>query len=216
MREVFALINKEYNQERRQKYALNAILIYVVATLYIINLSFQQLDPLVWISMLWIILLFSTINACSRSFIQESNGSLLMFYSLVSPAKYLTAKYIYNLFWTLLLSAITLFGFILFFGNVFPSFGYISLILLVGGFGISANLTMSSAIASKGKGGAMLMAILSFPVMIPQLLLLIKLTKKALDGFAISGGYSLFVQLLAIDLIVVVVSYLLFPYLWRD
>jgi heme exporter protein B len=60
------------------------------------------------------------------------------------------------------------------------------------------------------------MAILSFPVIIPLLILLIKLSKNAMDGLDRASSYNEIAVLLAINLIVITVSLLLFPYLWRD
>jgi heme exporter protein B len=60
------------------------------------------------------------------------------------------------------------------------------------------------------------MAILSFPVIIPLLVVLIKLSKNAMDGLDRSVSYDEIGVLLAINVIVVTTSLLLFPYLWRD
>jgi heme exporter protein B len=60
------------------------------------------------------------------------------------------------------------------------------------------------------------MAILSFPIMVPLLITLIKLSKNAVDGLDVSVSYVYIGALLAINVIILVLSYLLFPYLWRD
>ena len=75
---------------------------------------------------------------------------------------------------------------------------------------------MISGIASKASNGGGLMAILSFPVIIPLLVVLIKLSKNAMDGLDRSVSYDEIGVLLAIKVIVVTTSLLLFPYLWRD
>jgi heme exporter protein B len=60
------------------------------------------------------------------------------------------------------------------------------------------------------------MAVLSFPVIIPLLVVLLKFSKNALDGLDRSVSLNEIWVLLAINGIVVSVSLLLFPYLWRD
>ncbi|MNL46159.1 hypothetical protein D3C87_1688460 [compost metagenome] len=60
------------------------------------------------------------------------------------------------------------------------------------------------------------MAILSFPVIIPVLIVLIKLTKNAIDGLDRSVSMDEIGLLLVINGLVAGVSLLLFPYLWRD
>ena len=60
------------------------------------------------------------------------------------------------------------------------------------------------------------MAILSFPVIIPVLIVLIKLTKNAIDGLDRSASLDEIGLLLIINALVAAVTLLLFPYLWRD
>jgi len=75
---------------------------------------------------------------------------------------------------------------------------------------------MISAIASKAGNNGTLMAILSFPVIIPVILLLIRISKSAMDGLARYLNYGNIGVLCAINVIVIATSLILFPYLWRD
>jgi len=87
--------------------------------------------------------------------------------------------------------------------------------VLLGSISFASVFTMISGIASKANNGA-LMAILSFPVIIPLLIVLIKLSKNAMDGLDRSVSLNEILVLGAINFIVITVSLLLFPYLWRD
>ena len=60
------------------------------------------------------------------------------------------------------------------------------------------------------------MAILSFPVIIPILLMAIRVSKNAIDGLDWSVSLDKIVTLMAINVIVAVTAYILFPYLWRS
>lgn len=60
------------------------------------------------------------------------------------------------------------------------------------------------------------MAVLSFPIMVPLLITLIKVSKDAVDGLAFSVSYSYLLVLSLLDLIIVTLSYMLFPYIWKD
>jgi heme exporter protein B len=88
--------------------------------------------------------------------------------------------------------------------------------ILLGALGFSTTLTMVSGIASKAGNNSVLMAILSFPVIIPMLLMLMKVSKNAMDGLDRASSSDEIVTLLAINAIVVSLSYVLFPYLWRS
>ncbi len=213
---IYQLVRKDILIEWRQKYAFNGILLYVFSTLFVIQMSFQKLRPDIWITLFWMVILFASVNAVAKSFLQESKGRLLYYYTLSSAEDIILSKLFYNFLLLLILSFITYFGFAVIFGNVIGNIGFFFLILVMGSLGFAANFTMISGIAAKGSGGATLMTILSFPVILPQLLFLIKLSKRAADGFDISVASKDIMALMAINMIVIIVSYMLFPYLWRD
>jgi heme exporter protein B len=75
---------------------------------------------------------------------------------------------------------------------------------------------MVAGIASKAENNAALMSILSFPDIIPMLLMVMKLAKNALDGLDRSVSGEEIVVLLALDAIVISLSLILFPYLWKS
>ncbi|PWS31296.1 heme exporter protein CcmB [Pedobacter paludis] len=218
-KEVKYLIHKEVLLEWRSKYTINGVLLYVVSTIFTCYLSFISLgtEKLIWNALFWIIILFASINGVSKSFLQETKGQQLYSYILASPAAILISKTIYN---TLLMLFLTTIALILY-AIVFDTFTPPDLILyyvavILGGISFSTVFTMVSAIASKAGNGGMLMAILSFPIIIPVLILLIKLAKNAVDGLPWENSYDEIGMLLVVNVVVVSVSLLLFPYLWRD
>jgi heme exporter protein B len=76
---------------------------------------------------------------------------------------------------------------------------------------------MLAAIASKAMQQASLMAILGFPVIMPQLLLLMRLSKVAFsETFAAGADSGIVWLLLALDASVVLLTLILFPFLWKD
>lgn len=216
-KELFILIKKELQTEWKQKFSFSGILLYVASTVFVSYLSFKVIDNvLVWNALFWIIMLFAATNAVAKSFIQESKGRLLYLYTIASPQSIILAKTIYNM---VLLTTIGFFNYI-FFGillndlvqNKFLFF----LTIILGSMGFAIVLTMISAIASKTNNNSSLMAILGFPILIPLLITLIRLSKISLEGLSLSVSYSYITVLLAINVIVVILAYLLFPYLWRD
>ena len=87
---------------------------------------------------------------------------------------------------------------------------------ILGSLSFATIFTMVSAIAAKAGNGGMLMAILSFPIVIPVLIVLIKLSKNAIDGLDRSVSLDDIGLLIVINVLITTVSLLLFPYLWRD
>lgn len=218
-REISLLFKKEVVLEWRQRYALNGILLYVVSAVFVCYLSFnlQQglLDIVTWNALFWIIMLFVAFNAISKSFIQERYGRLIYYYTIASPQGIILSKMLYNLLLMLVL-AITCFVFYaVVMGNPIQNIWLFGSNLLLGACGFSVTLTMISGIASKAGNSNTLMAILGFPVIVPMLLMIIKVSKNAIDGLAVSVSYDEVLVLLAINIIVGTVSYILFPFLWR-
>ena len=216
IKETATLIRKEFLMEWRSKYALNGILIYVFATVFICYLSFKKIDPITWNALFWIILLFTSINAIAKSFMQENRSRYLYYYTIVNPAALILSKIIYNLILMSLIAFICLFFYTVVFNNPIQEFAYYLLAVALGGLSFSSMFTMVSAIASKANNNSTLMAILSFPVIVPLLMLLIKLAKNAMDGIDRASSANEIGVLLLINIIVFAVSLLLFPYIWRD
>ncbi len=211
------LIRKELMLEWRSRYALNGILLYVVSTVFVCYLSFREIsNPPTWNALFWIIMLFASINAITKSFIQESRGRQLYYYTITGPQAIIISKIIYNIFLMLLLSVIALGFYSLVFKNPVGDPLLYMLSVLLGSISFASVFTMISGIASKSGAGGSLMAILSFPLVIPLLIVLIKLSKNALDGLDRSVSLDEIAILLAINVIVITTSLLLFPYLWRE
>lgn len=216
IKETATLIRKEFLMEWRSKYALNGILIYVFATVFICYLSFKKIDPITWNALFWIILLFTSINAIAKSFMQENRSRYLYYYTIVNPAALILSKIIYNLILMSIIAFVCLVFYTIVFNNPIQDLTYYLLAVALGGLSFASMFTMVSAIASKANNNSTLMAILSFPVIVPLLMLLIKFSKNAMDGIDRASSNNEIGVLLLINIIVFAVSLLLFPYIWRD
>src|SRR5690606_38257288 len=90
-------------------------------------------------------------------------------------------------------------------------------IVFLGGFSLSLVFTLMAAIAAKAQQNAAIMAILGFPLIIPQLLLLIRLSRSAFGEVFQDGAVMQITLLLAgLDIMVIVLALVLFPFLWKD
>ncbi len=105
--------------------------------------------------------------------------------------------------------------FTLFLGNPLHNALQFTLISFSGGLSLSLVFTFLAAIAAKAKQQAALMAIMGFPVIIPQLLLLLKISNAAFAQVQ-EGYWFMIVVVFALSAMVVVMSVILFPFLWKD
>lgn len=218
--EIWVLMQKDFRLEWRQRAALNGMLLYVGSTVFVCYLSFSlrggQLPAPAWNALFWIVLLFSAVNAVAKGFLQESRGRMLYYYTVVRPQAVILAKIGYN---ALLLLGLALVAFGLYavvLGNPVQNVPLFVGNVVLGAVGFASTLTLVSGIAAKATNSSTLMAVLGFPLMVPMLLLLIKVSKNALDGLEFDASQSSLLTLLALNMIVGAVSYLLFPFLWRS
>ena len=211
---------KDFRLEWRQRAALNGMLLYVGSTVFVCYLSFSLRGGIppapAWNALFWIILLFSAVNAVAKGFLQESRGRMLYYYTLVRPQAVILAKIAYNALLLLGLALAGLLLYLLILGNPVQNVPLFVGNVALGALGFASTLTLVAGIAAKATNSNTLMAVLGFPLMIPMLLLLIKVSKNALDGLEFEASRSSLLTLVALNMIVAAVSYLLFPFLWRS
>ncbi|WP_018344624.1 heme exporter protein CcmB [Cytophaga aurantiaca] len=218
--ETVALVKKEFLLEFRLRYMFNAVLVYLAGAIFICYFAFfgrgGDLSPMTWNALFWIIVLLASVNAASRSFLLERSSRHYYYYFLASPGAIILSKLIYNIVLLILMAMVGLALFTLMMGNAVQDLTMFIGITIIGASCLAATLTFIAAIAAQTQHSMTLMAVLSFPVVIPVLLILIKVSKSAIDGLERSLAYQDLMVLLAVNVITITVSYLLFPYLWKN
>ena len=213
---IYALVKKDVVLEIRQQHSFYGVLLYVVSTIFVLFLAMGSPEADVWNGLFWMIQLFVCINAVAKSFLQESRGRMLYFYSIAGPRDFVLAKLIFNGILMLVMSLMSLLLFLGLMGNPFVhAYKFIGLVCL-GGISLSLVFTFLAAIAAKAQQNAALMAIMGFPVIIPQILLLMKISSTAFSSVIQAGQSQMIWLLIGLDAMVVVLSTILFPFLWKD
>ena len=203
--------------EWRQKFAVGGLLLYAFSMVVIIGLSFGGgISPLVWNILLWLIILFAGINVVAKSFHAEAPGRNLYLYTLARPSAIILAKSLYNFLLLFFISSLSCMLFALITELEIPHVGWMILMLLLGSAALSANLSLLSAISSQADNRSILLAVLSFPLVIPVLLTLIKNTRYALDPNLSDPPLEGVSLLLGIAGVLTATSVLLFPFVWRN
>jgi heme exporter protein B len=214
-RECIALIYKEFLIEWKQKYAFGGLLLYVLSMVTVVALGFLgQMSVPTWNVTFWIIVLFAAVNTVARSFLAEQPGQMLYLYGMARPEAVILAKICYHalLLGLIALAALAAYLFLSEIGLSDPL--AMAGIVLLGSATFAANLTLVSAIAARAENRSTLLAVLSFPLVTPLLLLLIRLSLAAIEGRPLDTD-SL-ALLAGICAALGGISVVLFPVVWRD
>jgi heme exporter protein B len=218
--EIWHLLLKDLRLEWRQRTALAGLLLYVGGTVYVSYLSFTLRGGLppapAWNALFWIILLFAALGAAGRGLAQEPAGLRLYYYTVARPEAVILAKIFYNALLLLALAGPGLLLYTMLLGNPVQSMGLFAANVALGAISLASSLTLVSGIAARaGQAGGTLLAVLGLPVLVPVLLIVIKVSKNALDGLPWDVSQGPVLTLIALNFIVGAVSYVLFPFLWR-
>ncbi len=216
-RSVFTLLKKDLLLELRQQHTFFGILLYVASTIFVLYLSLDETDANTWNSLFWVIQLFVCVNTVAKSFLQEGRNRMLYFYSVASPVDFILSKLLYNVILMVLMSAISLLLFLIFLNNPVSNILRFTGIVVIGGASLSIVFTLMSAMAAKAQQNSALIAILGFPVILPQLLLLMRLSKSAFsEVFKTGAVLQLCGLILGLDILIIILAIILFPYLWKE
>ena len=216
LRQTCSFLSHEIRSEWRAPYVLQSTLLYVMCTVMIGYHSFQLIDAQTWNALYWIVMVFVAINSVSRSFLLESRQRAMFYYTLASPHVVLLARLIYNIVFLWLIAMLSAGAFAFFLGDMVENKTYFLLVLFLAALSLGSTFTMISALASRANNSYTMTSVMGFPVVIPQLLLLISQSNASIAGAEISSGSEELVALVAISMMIIILSFLIFPYLWRE
>jgi len=213
---LLSLIRKDLLIEWRQKHAFFGVLLYVGSTVFVIYMMSGQPDVRTWNALFWLTQLFVAVNSVAKSFLQEHPNRFRYYFTVVKPSTFLLAKMIYSLCLMLLISMLSLLLFCLLLGAPLQQTGLFVAITAVGSISLSTVFTFLSAIAARAQQNAALMAILGFPIITPVLMMLSSLAQKAILPVYQTDWWSLAGTLLMLDVLVIILGLILFPFLWQE
>ncbi|HYF29728.1 MAG TPA: heme exporter protein CcmB [Chitinophagaceae bacterium] len=216
LQHITELFKKDVLLEIRQQYTFYGIVLYVASTIFVLYLAMGQPEAIVWNGLFWMIQLFICINAVAKSFLQESRGRMLYFYSIAGPRDFILSKLLFNSILMVAMSLVSLIIFQLLLGNPLENFLKFVGIVCLGGWSLSLVFTFLAAIAARAQQNAAMMAILGFPLIIPQILLLMRISNTAFAQVVQGGLWQIVLLLIGLDILVIVLAVILFPFLWKD
>lgn len=116
----------------------------------------------------------------------------------------------------MVIALLSLLIFSVLFGNPIENLQLFFFNLVMGALGLSSAFTMVSAIAFNTTNRSIMMAVLGFPVIIPVLLLSISNSGKILDGNIWMQIQGNMLTLISVDVIIIALTFVLFPFTWKS
>jgi len=217
---ILAVVSKDVRSELRTRYAMNALLMFVVTSVATILFALRDDDVSTEVlsGMFWVVIFFTAMSGLSRIFIsEEERGTTMTLQLVASPSVVYLGKLIFNAGLTLALSsAVTLLYLIAFPAFIIKSMEIFTITIFLGSLGFAAAATIIAAIIAKASTKGTLYPVLSFPILIPLLMTVMKSTARALDGELFTAALGEFQVLVSYLMIMVAGSYLLFDYVWKE
>ncbi len=214
--QLLSLVRKDLLIEWRQKHTLFGVLLYVGATVFVVYMMSGQPETKIWNALFWLTQLFVAVNSVAKSFLQESHNRFRYYYTIVRPSTFLLAKMIYSVILMLAMSIVSLILFQVLLGDPLIQTALFVIIAALGSLSLSVVFTFLSAIAARAQQNSALMAILGFPLVTPVLMILSNLAIKAISPVYQPGWWNMALILVSLDVMVVVLGVILFPFLWQE
>lgn len=216
LKRIATLIKKDFTIDIRQKYALFGTILFAAGSAFIIYRTFPQVNAQSWNVLLWIITIYVAINAMTKTFVQESKHTFLYYYSIAKPEEIVLSKLVYNILFLSGMLGVILLAFTVFLGNPVKEIGLFFQGAAAGILGMAVILTFVSSVAGTAGENSTLMSILALPLMLPIVMLMSKITAVAMQLITDTTVGQDVLILGGIDLLLLGVTLIIFPSLWRS
>jgi heme exporter protein B len=215
-----AIFRKDLRSELRTRYAISALVMFVITTISIILFSLgsegASLNALS--GMLWVAVFFAAMSGLSRTFVtEEERGTSMTLQLVASPTAVFFGKLLFNLLLVIVLNVFVVTLYSLFITEfVIKTYSIFWGMVLLGSLGFAAAATIIAAIIARANTKGTLYPVLAFPILLPLLLTVINGTRLATEGAYFEEALGEFNILISYIVVVVAVSYILFDYIWKD
>jgi heme exporter protein B len=218
-KQAIAICKKDFSSELRTRYAVNALLMFIIVVISIIKFSFgeEKISSDMNAGLLWIIIFFSTSNGLSRVFTaEEERGTSLILKLTAESRSVMLGKLLFNTILTFVINLLIIVFYILITGLVIKNFAAFSATMSLGNLGLSAVMTIIAVLISKASSKGTLYPVLSFPLLLPLLLAAISATLLSIEGASFAGIAGELQMMGSYFIVIVTASFLLFDFIWNE
>lgn len=220
MKSSIIIFLKDWKSELRSRYSVNSLAMFILVAICVILFSVKDepLSPYLTAGLLWTVVFFSAMSGLSRTFVsEEERGTFLILQIIAKPLNVFSGKLLFNTLLVFLMNfVITLLFSLLFSAFIIKNIYLFTAVFLLGNFGIAISSTVIAAIISKAGAKGTLYPVLSFPVLLPLILILSELTNFSIDGKTFEESFAEILIIICYDVIMLTASVMLFDFIWKD
>jgi len=218
LKKAFAIVAKDMRVEFRTRYAINALLMFLLVSIAAVSVVVAEIEltPVLHAALLWLALFFSSMTGIAHSFVREEDGRTAPLLRLSAAGEVVFwGKFLVNLLILVMAAIIALPLYCLLMNIEFGSLEVHALGLGLGVIGLSGATTIVSAIVSQASARAALFTALSFPLLLPLIILSIEISTAAFAGGTIADVEMPLMLLFSYAGVMITASTMLFDYVWR-
>ncbi len=217
---AWAVFAKDVRLEFRNKYAINALLMFVLASMPLVlfamgqeNIGIREQSAL-----LWLIILFAGAVGLGRAFIsEEERGTVLILQLNTRPSMVYAGKLLFNFLLIFSVNVVALVAFIIFLQLAVEIWGLLLLTLALGAIGLAGATTLLAALIARSSNQGAVLPVLLFPLLIPLLISVVHATQSALiEHLGWDAAINDLMVLIGFAGVTITASVLLFDYVWND
>lgn len=219
IKKAIPILKKEILSEIRTRYALSTTLLFVLVAISIILFAFKDtvVESELVSGIYWIIMFFSANVGLSKSYISEEERGTGIFLKLISYRHdVFWGKLLFNIIYCAAINFISAFLlFLLLEVRVESIFSFI-LVIFFSSLCIGSIFSSTSAIISKANTKNALLPIISFPLIIPILIIGIEAINQSILGVQFNDSIRYIVSLFSFFGIYTIIFYIVFDQIWID
>lgn len=221
---AWAVARKDARIELRTRSALNGMVLFAVVTAVLVSFRLGPLgvsrDPSAVPTLsvlLWSAIFFAALNGLSRSFVREEELRTAPALRLaLPPLAVYGGKFLVNLGLLVLIEPLVTMLFMVLVNLRINQPGLFITTLTLGGLGLTSATTIIAALVARADGRGALFTVLSFPLLLPLLIVAVQTTEIALSGVQWTEAWAGLRLLVAYTLAQIAASLLMFEWTWES
>lgn len=214
------VLEKDIRSELRTRYGITSLVLFVVTSVVLVAFALAD-EPLprpMAVGLVWVLMCYTAMTGLGRGFIaEEERGTMLYLRLTTTPAAVLFGKLLGNILQGVLANLLAVALLLLFVGTItVGNPGLLILCVLAGSIGLATVVTVISALVARAGTKQALLPVLSVPLLLPLVLPGTACTLEAFAGFGLSEAGNNLGLMMAYTGCVLVVTWLVFDYIWED